>query len=77
MVTADQCPRITQAFLDEELDTIGDRWFRQEYRCEFLEMEGALFGTDLVTSMFDEEAKHMFSPTFIDEEAQTFHRGER
>ncbi len=77
MVTADRCPRITQAFLDEELDTIGDRWFRQEYMCEFIELEGALFGTDLVTSMFDEETKHMFSPTFIDEEAQTFHRGER
>ncbi len=76
-VTADQCPRISQAFLDEERATIGDRWFRQEYQCEFLELEGALFSADLVSSLFDEEIKPMFSPTLIDETTQPFYAGEK
>ncbi len=73
MITADQCPRITQAFLDEERRTIGDRWFRQEYFCEFLEMEGALFGANLVTSLFDDNIPHLFAPTLIDETANPFY----
>src|SRR5438270_6578355 len=42
-VPASECPRIPKAFLDEERSTIGDRWFRQEYGCEFLDAEGSLF----------------------------------
>ncbi len=76
-VTASECPRITQAFLDEERHTIGDRWFRQEYQCEFLEMEGALFGADLVNSLFDNDIKHLFVPTLIDETAEPFYRRDR
>ncbi len=75
MVTADQCPRISQAFLDEERHTIGDRWFRQEYQCEFLELEGALFGAKLVGGLFD-DIKHMHAGTLIDDSAKPFYRRE-
>ncbi|RYG57150.1 terminase, partial [bacterium] len=34
-VTATDCPRITQAFLDEERRAMGDGWFLQEYMCDF------------------------------------------
>jgi hypothetical protein len=34
-VTADQCARITPAFLEEERQALGERWYRQEYECSF------------------------------------------
>jgi Terminase large subunit, T4likevirus-type, N-terminal len=45
-VTARQCPRIAKKFLDEEERAMGERWFRQEYLCEFTETSGALFSED-------------------------------
>jgi len=42
-VTAEQCPRIAPAFLARELETIGRWMYRQEYGCEFLEPDDALF----------------------------------
>ena len=42
-VTARECPRIPAAFLAEEERSMGARWFRQEYLCEFTEREGAVF----------------------------------
>jgi hypothetical protein len=47
-VTANQCPRISPEFLAEERRSIGDRWFDQEYFCEFLSAIGAVFsGRDI------------------------------
>src|SRR5262245_36206371 len=34
-VTAEDCPRITHEFLDEEKLALGERWIRQEYMCSF------------------------------------------
>jgi hypothetical protein len=42
-VTADQCPRIAPDFLAEERAALGERWYAQEYFCEFLETIGACF----------------------------------
>jgi hypothetical protein len=50
-VTADQCPRITKEFLDEELAAIGQRWFSQEYHCEFTDNIDSVFSHHLVTAM--------------------------
>ena len=36
-VPADECPRIPARFLEEEKATMGERWFRQEYLCEFVD----------------------------------------
>jgi len=44
--TADECPRISAEFLAEERKSIGERWFRQEYLCEFLTAIGACFSGD-------------------------------
>jgi hypothetical protein len=46
-VPADECPRISREFLEEERRTMGERWFRQEYLCEFV---------DTVSGVFDREA---------------------
>jgi hypothetical protein len=42
-ITAEQCPRISPAFLAEEQRTMGEWWFRQEYMCEFMSDEFAFF----------------------------------
>jgi hypothetical protein len=46
LVKAEDCPRITPAFLEEERRSIGERWYRQEYECEFLTAIGAVFSGD-------------------------------
>ncbi len=42
-VTAEECPRISREFLENERRTIGERWFRQEFLCSFEEAVGAVF----------------------------------
>jgi hypothetical protein len=42
-VTADQCPRITREFLDGERERMTQDVFKQEFYCEFLDAEGAVF----------------------------------
>jgi phage FluMu gp28-like protein len=49
-VPAAECPRISEQFLEEERRTLGDEAFRQEYCCEFLSGEGALFDEAIVRS---------------------------
>jgi hypothetical protein len=34
--------------LEEEKATMGDRWFRQEYGCEFVGAEGSLFDLEMI-----------------------------
>ena len=41
--TAEECPRIPSDFLREEQLTLAEDEFRQEYCCEFLSADGALF----------------------------------
>ena len=47
-VPATECPRIAKSFLEEERENLGDRWFRQEYLCEFVDSTSGVFGRDLV-----------------------------
>jgi phage FluMu gp28-like protein len=56
-VPAPECPRITQKFLDEERKTMGDRWFQQEYLCEFTDSVHSVFDRDLVEQAFSDDVK--------------------
>jgi hypothetical protein len=47
-VAAEECPRIPARFLEEERQTLGERWFRQEYGCEFVNSSSGLFDRELV-----------------------------
>jgi phage FluMu gp28-like protein len=47
-VTAEECPRIPREFLEEERAAMGERWFRQEYLCEFADSVSGVFDRDLV-----------------------------
>ena len=42
-VTADQCPRISEEFLDQERRALPTAWFSQEYRCEFVQDDASIF----------------------------------
>lgn len=42
-VTADECPRITPAFLDQERRSMGESWVNQEYYCSFESLEGLVY----------------------------------
>jgi hypothetical protein len=57
---ATACPRIGASFLEEERASLGDRWFRQEYLCEFLEADDALFTRDVVDGATTDEVKPLF-----------------
>ncbi len=57
-VPASECARIAPGFLREEQRTMGDRWFRQEYCCEFTGTENGLFDRNLV----EDAISHEFEP---------------
>jgi hypothetical protein len=56
-ITADQCPRISPAFLEEEKAALGEWWYRQEYCCEFTETIDSVFSYDLIMSAVSEDVK--------------------
>jgi len=47
-ITAYDCPRIAKKFLKNERDSLGDRAFKQEYMCEFMENEDNVFAYELI-----------------------------
>lgn len=53
-VKATDCPRIPAEFLEEEREEMGDDWVRQEYLCEFVDIDGAVFRRELVEAAFDD-----------------------
>ena len=54
---ATECPRIPKEFLDEERATMSDRWFRQEYLCEFEDVVSGVFGREAVDRAFREDVE--------------------
>jgi hypothetical protein len=59
-VRADQCPRISPKFLEEERSTMGDRWFRQEYECQFEDEVSGVFARDLVVQAITDEVEPLW-----------------
>jgi len=59
-VPASECSRISQTFLEEEKTAMGERWFRQEYMCEFVDVGGALFDRSVIERAFTREVKPLF-----------------
>lgn len=47
-VTADQNPRISSEFLEQERKALGQYWYEQEYFCEFHQSEASLFRYDVI-----------------------------
>ena len=47
-VTADQCPRISKKFLQQEKESMGQWWYDQEYMCVFVDTSTQLFGLNML-----------------------------
>lgn len=60
IVKAEQCPRISSSFLEEERRSIGEWWFRQEYECEFMEIVDSVFTYDMVAGSMCDEVEPLF-----------------
>lgn len=59
-ITAEQCPRITAEFLQEERDSLGERWYRQEYMCSFEDTVDAVFSHDIIQAALTDEVQPLF-----------------
>ena len=57
LITAKDCPRISEKFLEEERKTLGDWWYKQEYLCEFCEGIDSCFTYEQVTGAIDDDIK--------------------
>jgi hypothetical protein len=62
-VIAEQCARLTPDFLAEELIELGERWYLQEYGCQFVEAVGQVFSDAAIDAAFRED----IAPLFADE----------
>lgn len=56
-IKADECPRISKDFLESEKHSLGDWWFNQEYRCEFMESVDSAFRDEDIQKMFEEHVE--------------------
>jgi Terminase large subunit, T4likevirus-type, N-terminal len=54
-VSATDCPRITQEFLDEELRELGQQRFSEEYGLAFLDSEEMVFPSAIIAAAFTPE----------------------
>jgi len=53
-VRAEECPRISKEFLEEQRDGIGDLRYRMEYEAEFVEGENSFFSQDLIRECIED-----------------------
>ena len=54
-ITAEDCPRITKEFLDDERRALGEWWYKQEYCCEFSETTDQLFTYEQVQNALSDD----------------------
>jgi hypothetical protein len=59
-VKATDCGRIPPKFLAEELKSLGERAFRAEYLCEFVETQDNVFSRELVMKAVSADVKPLF-----------------
>jgi hypothetical protein len=48
LITARECPRISEQWLEREKEAMPSFWFRQEFECEFVETMDSVFSFDEV-----------------------------
>jgi Terminase large subunit, T4likevirus-type, N-terminal len=59
-VTAEECPRIPAAFLAEERQALGERWYRQEYLCSFEDCVDAVFAYADIQAALSDQVQPLF-----------------
>ncbi len=61
-VTGEQCPRISQQFLEEERAALPRRIFEQEYGCVFVETVDQVFSYEEIESAMSDDVTPLFGP---------------
>jgi hypothetical protein len=62
LVTAEQCPRISSTFLEEERRTMPRQWFDSEYNCLFVATVDSLFSyEDIQAALADDSILPLFT----------------
>jgi hypothetical protein len=56
-ITARECPRISEQWLEREKQAMPDFWFRQEFLCQFVESVDSVFSFDLVQSALSDKVE--------------------
>ena len=56
-VPATECPRIPADRLEDERATMGENWFRQEFMCHFVDLDGSVFQRDQIEKAFSTALK--------------------
>lgn len=56
-VPASECKRIPAEFLEEERRAMGEEWVRQEYGCEFVDVDSSLFDREVLMGAITEDAE--------------------
>ncbi|HWQ65363.1 MAG TPA: terminase large subunit [Methanospirillum sp.] len=59
-VTARECPRITDEFLNDQIQKMSEWEFKQEFLCEFGETLDSVFSFDLIQSVMDNTIEPLF-----------------
>lgn len=59
-ITAYECPRISREFLESEKKVKPASIFRQEYECEFVQIDDAVFQYDYVMGLASSDIKPLF-----------------
>jgi hypothetical protein len=60
-VSAKDCPRISQAFLGEQLKLLGPTRFSEEYELAFVDPLESAFSTDLIQKLFDYDLRPLWA----------------
>ena len=60
-ITAGQCPRISDHFLEQERAALGMWRFDQEYRCRFVEGDDQVFLHDAIARAITGEVSPLFA----------------
>jgi hypothetical protein len=57
LITARECPRISEQWLEREKLAMPDFWFRQEFLCQFVENVDSVFSYDDIHAALDPNVK--------------------
>lgn len=60
-ITAEECPRISAQFLEDERREMGEWQFRQEYLCEFVDTEEQFFASAIIDAALTREVEPLWT----------------
>lgn len=63
-IPATQCPRISEEFLQEERQALGELWYQMEYNCTFMDAVSSLFSTEDLEHAQDDSVQPLFRRGF-------------